>query len=153
MTNSNSVTINETQLYLNKCGIIVFSSETILQKIEGSEPLFFTIEVENLKEILSKAIEKDSGHTFENCNAFFIPNSYIEFHVNQNISLLDKLVTLQVRRRKDSRGLNFFFSKTHLIEATHKVSLNDFEEKKSYFNEIHFKTKNYDEQLTLSISH
>lgn len=138
------------QLYLNNSGILILASEAMLSKIEGGGPVFFTISVSDLKQLLKKAIEKDSGRKFDNCEAFFIPNSYIEIHVEKTIPLLIDKVAIQIRRRADDRGLNIFISESK-NEISHSVSFQPVESKEEYYNEVHIKTKHFKDDSCLSV--
>ncbi|MFK7906826.1 MAG: hypothetical protein AB8B69_16960 [Chitinophagales bacterium] len=139
------------QVYLNNCGILVASSEAMIQKFNEGNPLFFTISIEDFKKLYKKAIEKDSGYTFPNCKGMYIPNSYIELHVNKNLDIMTEFVSLQVRKRKDGRGINFFINESHLDFCSHKIEeQQDFEEKE-FFNEILIKTQYLDSKWIFSI--
>lgn len=142
----------ETQYYFNNTsGLMCFSSEALIEKLSNNESLYYAVSIADLKQLLKLAIKKDSGKRFEGCKPFFIPNSYIEIHVHENISMFAENVYLQIRKRADDRGLNIFVQNT-INKASHKISFNSFEEKQEYYNEFHIKTKNYENKLFISIS-
>ena len=138
------------EIYINP-QIIARGSETMLTKLQEGAPLFFTVSIEQFKELLSKAIKKDSGHRFENCEPYFIPNSYFEIHVENDISILADRVALQFRKRKDERGINIFICKSD-NEICHSLEFNQFPDKKEFLNELYMKSKMYSDDLFLSIS-
>lgn len=138
------------QVYVNP-KIIITSSNPILQKIDEHSAVMFTV---NRKEfeycLLEKSIEKDSGRRFENCESHFIPNSYLEIHINNDVRFNDKDVCLVFKKRLDDRGLNIFVQHPK-NEASHNLSVNTFHQKDSFYNEIHLKTNHYSNELIISI--
>lgn len=151
LTQKNFIEEPKTQYYFNNTsGLICFASEQMIQKLAENESLFFTVSINDFKELLKLAIEKDSGKSFEGCKPFFIPNSYIEIHVHENISMFADKVILQIRKRTDDRGINIFVQGSQ-NEVSHNIVFNDFSEKEEYYNELHLKTKNYNNIFTISI--
>lgn len=143
-------TTSTTEIYINP-QIIAIGSERMLEKLKEGEALFFTVSIEQFKALLSKGVKKDRGHRFGNCEPYYIPNSYFEIHVEDNISILSDKVSIQFRRRKDDRGINIFVCKSE-NEISHCLSFEKYPDKDEYFNEIHFKSKMYSEDLYISIS-
>lgn len=138
-----------TEIYINP-QIIARGSQIMLNKLKEGAPLFFTISIEQFKKLMSKAIKKDSGHRFDNCEPYFIPNSYFEIHVENDISILADRVALQFRKRKDDRGINIFICKSD-NEICHFLQFDQFPEKEEFFNELYLKSKIYRDDLFLSI--
>ena len=147
---STGIEIKTTEIYINP-QIIARGSETMLSKLRDSAPIFFTVSIEQLKQLLSKTVKKDSGYQFENCESFYIPNSYLEIHVVNDISILADKVALQFRKRKDDRGLNIFVLNSN-DEICHSLTFDQFPDKEEYFNELYLKTKIYSETLYLSVT-
>lgn len=139
-----------TVIYINP-QIVAWGSETMLNKLKEGEPLFFTIGIEQFRQLLSKSIKKDSGHRFDNCEARFIPNSYIEIHVEKDISILADKVALQFRKRKDDRGMNIFVCNSD-NEISHSLNFDQSPDKEEFFNELYLKSKVYSDDLYLSVS-
>lgn len=139
-----------TEIYINP-QIIARGSEIMLSKLQEGAPLFFTVPIQQFRKLLSKAIKKDSGHRFKNCEPYFIPNSYFEIHVEKDISILADRVAMQFRKRKDDRGINIFVCKSD-NEICHSLQFDKFPEKEDYYNEIHLKSKIYDKVLFISVS-
>lgn len=137
------------EIYINP-QIIARGSETMLQKLKEGAPLFFTISISEFKTLLQKAIKKDRGHQFSNCHPFFIPNSYLEIHVEKDISILADRVALQFRKRKDDRGLNIFVCKSD-NPICHTLQFDQFPDKEEYYNELYLKTKRDSDDLFLSV--
>lgn len=139
-----------TQIYMNNCGIIAVGSEKMLEKLQEGKPLFFTISIADFKELFKKNIKKDSGYKFEGCNSHFIPNSYLEVHIEKDISFLTDSVAIQFRKRKDDRGINIFACKPE-NEICHRLTFEKFPDKEEYFNELYLKTKEYRDDLFLAV--
>lgn len=139
-----------TQLYLNNCGITCIGSPKMLEGIEEGKAMFFTVKMSEFKELLSKAIPKKTGHRFEGCEPYLIPNSYLEIHVENNFGILDESVALQFRKRADNRGINIFASKPD-NEIRHTLAFEKFPEKDEYYNELYLSTKIYRDKFYISI--
>lgn len=139
-----------TEIYINP-QIIARGSETMLQKLQEGQGLFFTISSDEFKALLSKAIEKDSGHRFRGCKPFYIPNSYFEIHISETLSFLAQRVIIQFRKRADDRGINIFVNETE-GDVSHVLSIrSELPDKDELYNEVHFKTRHLHESLLLSI--
>jgi hypothetical protein len=138
-----------TETYINP-QIIARGSAVMLSKLQDDEPLFFTVSSVDFKNLFRWSEKKDSGHLFEGCEAYFIPNSYLEIHVG-SISILSDRVALQFRKRRDGRGLNIFVSESD-NEISHELTFDTLPDKEDFFNELHLKTKVYHNDFYLSVS-
>lgn len=140
-------------IYLNNSGIIVSGSERMLSTLDANRTLFFTIKIEEIKELMKLTTKKEEGKHFDNFESFLIFKSYIEIHISNELGFLDETATLQIRKRGDDRGLNFFISKNNDRELTHEFKLkNLFVIKDEYYNELHIKTKTLKSDLFISIT-
>lgn len=140
-------------IYLNNSGIIVSGSERMLSTLDANRTLFFTIKIEEIKELMKLTTKKEEGKHFDNFESFLIFKSYIEIHISNELGFLDETAILQIRKRGDDRGLNFFISKNNDRELTHEFKLkNLFVIKDEYYNELHIKTKTLKSDLFISIT-
>lgn len=139
----------------NVNGIMIFSSDRMIERIKDQLPVVFTVSIDAIKMLSEKAIEKNhlTSRFFENMKGMFFPNSYIDLHINKKIGLFDKTVLLQIRKRSDSRGLNIFVNPNDReFPVTHSLKIaNYFKPKNDYYNEVHLKTKLYNYDFVISI--
>lgn len=122
------------------------ASEVMINKLNDDAPLFFTVSIADFRELLNLAQTKDAGKTFMSCEPFFIPGSYLELHVNRDISFLAEAVAIQVRRMRNGRGLNMFASAAER-GVSHKIVFNDHEIET---NGLLLKTLHFGEPLTIA---
>lgn len=159
-------TSTEQNAYISN--IFIAASPAMIDKLTEGENLWFTVDLSDLQGLLRLATPKTKGKFFNDCQAFFIPNSFIELHIDRNIGLFDKLARLCIVKRYDDRGFNCFFDHARNDGASHQIRVKTGEpgenapfgidlalkelDKDEFYNEIHFKTRNLDKTLVISVT-